>query len=72
MPDFVPSSVPSPCDFDVAPDRHGHWVARDRHGLAGGVFVTRKAALSFALFEAGGNALRVHEPDSTSRPADIR
>ncbi|MBV9859595.1 MAG: hypothetical protein JO038_05775 [Alphaproteobacteria bacterium] len=68
MSPFVPHSIRSPCEFDIAPDRSGHWLARDRNGLVGGVFVTREAALHFALFEAGGDASRIHEPEAEPRP----
>jgi hypothetical protein len=46
--------------FTIRRDRHGHWIASETHGLLGGVFVSRKAALRFALYEADGDAARVH------------
>jgi hypothetical protein len=68
MSDFVPRPVPLPSHFDIEHDRHGHWIARDRDGLAGGTFVTRQAAVRFALSETGGNKSHVH---LLRRPADL-
>lgn len=41
------------CDrrFLVGPDRQGHWLAVERHGLAGGIFRTLEAALRYATNE---------------------
>jgi hypothetical protein len=39
--------------FLVGRDSHGHWVARDRHGLCGGLFVGQADAVKFALSENG-------------------
>ena len=60
MPDFVPVCICSPYDFDIKRNRKGYWIVRDRCGLAGGTFLTRKDALRFALFEAGGDITHVH------------
>jgi hypothetical protein len=60
MSDFVPRRIQPPYEFDIAHDPHGHWTARDRAGLTGGTFLTRKDALRFALFETGGNRRHVH------------
>jgi len=60
MSDFVPRPVTTPYDFDIEHDRGGHWTARDRGGLTGGTFLTRQAALRFALFETGGDRRHVH------------
>jgi hypothetical protein len=60
MSDFFPRRVRSPHDFDIRRDRRGHWIARDRNGLAGGTFLTRDGALRYALFEAGGDTSLVH------------
>lgn len=48
-----------PHRFEIARDGCGRWIARDREGLAGGVFVTCKDAMRFALFEARGDAAQV-------------
>ena len=42
--------------FIVGRDRAGHWVAVESHGLAGGIFVSRKAALHYAEYETGRRA----------------
>jgi hypothetical protein len=52
--------VPSAYDFHINRDRRGHWIVSERHDLSGGVFLTRKDAIRFALFEAGGDASHVH------------
>jgi hypothetical protein len=39
--------------FLVGKDSRGRWVAQKQHGLTGGLFVNREAALKFALFENG-------------------
>ncbi len=31
----------------------GQWIARERHGLYGGLFVSREKAVRYALFENG-------------------
>ncbi|WP_162375434.1 RAG2 PHD domain containing protein [Ancylobacter sp. TS-1] len=38
--------------FLVGQDRQGHWLAVERHGLAGGIFATREAALRYARDES--------------------
>ena len=37
--------------FIVGRNRAGRWIAVEPHGLAGGIFVNRKAALEYAEFE---------------------
>lgn len=69
MSDFVPRPVATSYHFDIEHDRHGHWTARERGGLTGGTFLTRKAALRFALAETGGNRRHVHLVRAR-RPAD--
>ncbi len=44
--------------FVVGTDAEGHWIARDRAGLIGGIFISREAAIAFAEFEAE------HDPDA--------
>jgi hypothetical protein len=55
-----PPIAPVLREFFVCPDRHGHWLAVEGHGLLGGVFVSRKAAECFALHEADDDPERVH------------
>ena len=40
--------------FFIGRDSHGNWVVQDQQRLCGGLFVDRKQALKFALFENGG------------------
>ena len=37
--------------FLVGQDREGHWLAVETHGLGGGIFASRAAALHYALGE---------------------
>ena len=60
MTSFAPHPVHSPYDFRIDRDRSGHWIVRERSALSGGVFLTRKDAIRFALFETGGDTSRVH------------
>jgi hypothetical protein len=41
--------------FTVGRDRRGRWIARELDGMIEGVFVDRKTAIRFALFEADGH-----------------
>lgn len=51
------SDAHAPCSrsmlFLMGRDSHGNWVVQDRRGLCGGIFVDRKSALRFAMFENG-------------------
>jgi hypothetical protein len=62
MTDFVPQPVCTPYHFDIKHGRQDCWIVRDRGGLTGGIFLTRKDAVRFALFEVGGDSARVHVP----------
>ena len=73
MPDFVPIPISSPYHFDIKRNRRGYWIVRDRRGLAGGSFFTRKDALHFALFESGGDGTHVHvSPETKAARNDTR
>jgi hypothetical protein len=49
-----PSSSRSSANlFLIGKDSRGNWVVQDQRGLCGGLFVDRKEALKFALFENG-------------------
>jgi hypothetical protein len=37
--------------FLVGQDEQGHWLAVETHGFGGGIFVTRDAALHYAVSE---------------------
>jgi len=39
--------------FLIGKNSRGQWVVQSQHGLVGGLFVSRAAALKFALFENG-------------------
>ena len=55
MSSFAPQPVPTRYHFEIAEDGRGHWVAKEKQGLIGGVFRSRKDALRFALFEVAGD-----------------
>jgi hypothetical protein len=40
-----------PLHFVVGQDRSGNWVVTETHGLYGGIFCSKDAALRFAKFE---------------------
>ena len=42
---------PQPHHFLVGQDREGHWLAVETHGLGGGIFASRDAALHYAKSE---------------------
>jgi hypothetical protein len=48
-----PSLCSTPSLFLIGRDHEGHWVVRDVQGRRGGLFVERKDALKYALFENG-------------------
>jgi hypothetical protein len=60
MASFDPRQACAPHHFEILRDTKGHWVVRDREGLVGGVFLTRKDAVRFALGEVAGDAAYVH------------
>jgi hypothetical protein len=41
--------------FLIGQNRRGNWVAKMKHGLMGGLFINRAAALKFALLENGNH-----------------
>ncbi len=53
-------------EFTIRRDLLGRWIASEAHGLLGGVFPSCKEALRFALYEADGDAARVHVDTSTA------
>jgi hypothetical protein len=55
MSSFAPQVALTPHHSEIAENARGHWVAKDKEGLIGGVFRTQKDALPFALFEVAGD-----------------
>jgi hypothetical protein len=56
MKQTEPPSTPScsrTLNFLIGKDSHGNWVVQDEKGICGGLFVDRKEALKFAMFENG-------------------
>ena len=45
------SSTPS--SYRIGRNSRGHWVVQDERGTRGGLFIDRKQALRFAMFENG-------------------
>ena len=61
----IPAVPPSQSrSFVVAQNARGQWVARERHGLIEGVFLTQRDAVRFALFETGSNRASVVVDDA--------
>ena len=56
MVSFVPRPILTPHHFEIAQNERGYWVVKDKEGLVGGVFLTQKDALRFALFEVAGDS----------------
>ncbi|UPK07956.1 hypothetical protein IVB05_09885 [Bradyrhizobium sp. 170] len=52
------SCTPAAPTVLVGRNRRGNWVARERNGFFGGLFVNRTHALKYALFENG------HHPET--------
>jgi len=50
----------APHFFDIRQSRHGCWVVRDRNGSIRRIFLSRRRALRYALFRAGGDGAFVH------------
>jgi hypothetical protein len=48
-----PPSLFRPPVFTIGQDRCGNWVVQDQKGIAGGLFVTRDAALRYVRSETG-------------------
>ncbi len=46
-------SCSNPSCFRIGQNSRGHWVVRDERGTRGGLFIDRKQALRFAMFENG-------------------
>jgi hypothetical protein len=44
----------------VGKNSRGQWVAREQNGLFGGLFVSRSAAVRYALFENGHRLEAIH------------
>ena len=49
----------------VGKNSRGQWVAREQNGLYGGLFVSRTAAVRYALFENG------HRPEAIISSASL-
>jgi len=54
--DEPPSRV-RPSNFLLGQDGRGHWVAQNKSGTRGGLFVNRAQALRYIRFEGGDDAL---------------
>jgi hypothetical protein len=48
-----PPSCLLPPIFMIGRDSGGHWVAREKDGLRGGLFINRAAAMKYAKLESG-------------------
>jgi hypothetical protein len=50
------SPLASEASFVVGLDKEGHWLAVETHGLGGGLFTSKEAAIRYASFETGRRA----------------
>ena len=50
-----PPSCLLPPIFMIGRDGRGNWVAQEKSGARGGLFISRAEALKFAKFESGDN-----------------
>jgi hypothetical protein len=48
-----PPSCLLPPIFMIGRDSGGHWVAQEKDGLRGGLFINRAEAMKYAKFESG-------------------
>jgi hypothetical protein len=55
--------------FIVGQNLKGAWIALETHGLAGGIFVSRNAALHYAQFETDHRPGAVH---FAPRPLELK
>jgi hypothetical protein len=46
-----PDLTDEPLNFVIGQDGSGHWILVETHGLYGGIFCSKDAALRFASFE---------------------
>lgn len=76
MSNFANRSLARPADpsdavssYVVGQNARGNWVAVETHGLAGGIFVSRDAALHYAEFETDHRPGAVH---LASRSLDLK
>lgn len=60
---------PTALNFLVGQNVKGNWVALETHGLAGGIFVSREAALHYAEFETDHRSGAVN---LAPRPLDLK
>lgn len=51
-----PSGDLKPSTFFIGRDSRGRWVAQDADRLRGGLFISRAAAVKFAMHESGHRA----------------
>ncbi|MGU3536629.1 hypothetical protein [Methylobacterium sp. A54F] len=53
LPDSAAPAQAAGSPYVVGRDAEGHWVAVAAHGLCGGLFASREAAIRFAAAEGG-------------------
>ena len=47
---------PEPLNFILGRDRGGHWIVQETHGLCGGLFASKDAAIHYARSECAERA----------------
>jgi hypothetical protein len=50
-----------PLHFVLGRDHGGHWIVQETHGLCGGLFTSKEAAIRYAKFESaeGGDEIQI-------------
>jgi hypothetical protein len=61
-PDIINESIPA---FFIGRNAAGFWIARERNGVSGGLFILRSSAVSFARAQAGEAACATIFPAET-------
>jgi hypothetical protein len=55
---------PEPLSFVLGRDQGGHWIVQETHGLCGGLFASKDAAIRYARLESADRKSVIHlSPD---------
>ena len=50
---------PEPLSFVLGRDHGGHWIVQETHGLCGGLFASKDAAIHYARSEDSNSVIRL-------------
>jgi hypothetical protein len=54
-----PNPESKPTHYLVGQDSRGHWIVQDTRGLGGGLFVSQREAMRYALLESGNHREKI-------------